>query len=86
MKRLKNIEDKNRKQLDEIEYQEKKQLDTIKNYSAKKESFKELEFSYQKTQKQNEMFAKLRQVDKKIDYSNLVCAHSDGKTFLTLVN
>ena len=61
-------------------------MDAIESYSAKKESFKEVEFSCVKTQKQNEMFAKLRQVDKKIDYSKLVCAHSDGETFLTLVN
>ena len=45
---MENIEDKNKEQLDEIEYQGKKQLDEIKNYSAKKESFKELEFSGEK--------------------------------------
>ena len=53
----------------------------MKNYSAKKESFKELEFSGEKILKQNEMLATFSEVDKKTDYSKLVCAHSDGKTF-----
>ena len=49
LKRLKNIEDKTKKQLDENEYQGERQLDTIRNYSAKKESFKDLTFFGEKT-------------------------------------
>ena len=40
LKRLENIEDKNKEQLKAIKDQGEKQLDAIKNYSTSKELFK----------------------------------------------
>ena len=80
LKALKNIKGKNEKQLEAIEYQEKRQLHAIKNYSTKEELFKELEFSSEKSEKAKEIFVKIKDADEEVDYDNLVCAHSDGKT------
>ena len=77
LKRLRNIEEKNKEQLDETEYQGERQLDVIKNYSAKKESFKELEFSSEEGQKPKEISAKVREAYSKTDYKKLLCVHTN---------
>ena len=60
LKRPKNIEGKNEQQFEPIEYQEKRQLDAIRNYSTKKESFKELGFSSEKNKKQTKSLLRLQ--------------------------
>ena len=85
LKRLKNIEGKNEQQLDAIRDQGENQLDAIKNYVAKKESFKELEFLDEKQQEREKLSVELRQISKELEEEkekgNLLCVHINGEPY-----
>ena len=80
LKRLKNIEGKNEQQLEAIKDQGERQLEAIKNYSTKKKSFKELEFSSEMNKK-NEVFAELDQLREEIKRGNLLCVYTNGTEY-----
>ena len=76
MKRLKHVEDINKKQLE-------KQLKPFENTidNANRKAFKKLKFLIYKAK---EALDDIKELDKKIDYTKLVCMHANGKIFLTL--
>ena len=55
MKRFKNIEGKNEKQLEAIKDQAERQLEAIKDYDTEKKSFKQMEHSDEKQQEREEL-------------------------------
>ena len=86
MKILKNIEDKNKKQLKAIEDQGKKQLNGIKNINTDSKllkaitSFSRLGFEAEK------LIDEIKEEQNAIDFDKFLYVKTDGKTrFLTLV-
>ena len=67
MKKLKNIERKNEQQLVAIKDQGENQLDAIKNYGAKKELLKGLEFLNEKQQEKEKLSIELRKIKMELE-------------------
>ena len=67
MKKLKNIERKNEQQLVAIKDQGENQLDAIKNYGAKKELLKGLEFLNEKQQEKENLSIELRKIKMELE-------------------
>ena len=68
-----------------IKDQGEKQLDAIKNYVAKKESFKELEFLDEKQQEKEKLSVELRKIngelEKEKEKDNLLSVHTSGEPY-----
>ena len=76
MKKLKNVEDINKKQLE-------KQLKPIKNgtESVNKNSFKKLRFLNKLGTITKETLDEVNEIDKQFNYTKLVSVHTNGKVF-----
>ena len=80
LKTLKNVEDINKKQL------ELKQLKHIENdiNNANTKTFKKVTFLNRLGTGAKEKLDEINEIDKEIDYTKLVCVHTNGKV-LTLI-
>ena len=76
MKTLKNVKDINKIQL-------KKQLKPIENDINNKNmrAFKKLRFFNKLSLEEKETIDEIKELDKKTDYTKLVCMHTNGKIF-----
>ena len=74
LRRLKNLEDVNKKQLE-------KQLKTIKNDSYNEIIVKRLKFINRLGPDAIEILDEIKEQDKEIDYTKLVCTHRNGKVY-----
>ena len=76
LKRLKNSEDTTKDQI-------KSQLKPIENGvdSANKNAFKKLKFLSGLSLEAKERFNEIKKINEKIDYTKLVCVHTNGKIF-----
>ena len=75
LKRLKNIEYKNKERLKDIEDHEKKQLDTDSK------SLKSISYFSQLSTKAKELFEKIKKEKNDIDPEKFVCVKTDGTIF-----
>ena len=80
LKRLNNIESKNEQQLEAIKDQEKRQLEAISSYGTTSKSQK-IEFDSEKNQEAKELVDEVKQVNRKNNYKNFVCFHSNGTPY-----
>ena len=80
MKRLKSIENKNEEQ--QLNKQQlNNQLNLVKNDSVDKESLNKLKFLSKKDQDPKEKYNEIKEINNEIDYSKLVCVHTNGKIY-----
>ena len=75
LKRLKNIEDKNKARLKEIEDHQKKQLDTDSK------SLKSISYFSQLSTKAKELFEKIKKEKNEVDAETFVCVKTDVTVF-----
>ena len=79
LKKLKNIEDKNEKQLQVIKDQGGKQLEQLKNIDKSKTL--EITDKISKTNNEaNEVLSEFKKIDKALENADLVCTKTDNKT------
>ena len=79
LKRLKNIEGKNKQQLDEIKVQGKKQLQIFTKKINKLDKFENVSFRNKLDSEAKKVYDKIKEQGKKIDYTKLVCIGSSAK-------
>ena len=75
LKRLKNIEDKNKERLKEVEDHQKKQLDTDSK------SLKSVSYFSQLNTKAKELFEKIKKEKNEVDAETFVCVKTDVTVF-----
>ena len=78
LKKLKNIEDKNKEQLKAIEDQGKKQLEQLKNIDKSK-TLKIIDKISKKKDKANKLLSEFKKIDKTLENADLVCTKTDNK-------
>ena len=81
LKRFKNIEGKNDKQLKVIEDQGKKLLEEIKNIKTDSKSSKMISFFSGLSSEAKELLDELKEEKNSIDSKRLICVKSDGTIF-----
>ena len=91
MKRLKNINAKNEEQLKAIKDQGEKQLQILTSKVNKEVSFKNISFKKKLSFESKEIYDEIKEQNKKIDYTRLVCNgsckhHYSFTIFLSLGN
>ena len=80
LKKLKNIEDKNKEQLKAIEDQGEKQLEQLKNLDKTK-MLKIIDKISKKHDKANKLLLEVKKMDKTLENSDLVCTKTDGTPY-----
>ena len=79
LKKLKNIEDKNEKQIQVIKDQGEKQLQKLKNIDKNK-TLKIIDKISKKNNEANKILSEFKKIDKTLENADLVCAKTDNKT------
>ena len=79
LKKLKNIEDKNKEQLKAIEDQGGKQLEQLENIDKSK-TLKIIDKISKKNDKANKLLLEFKKIDKTLENADLVCTKTDNKT------
>ena len=80
LKKLKNIEDKNKEQLKAIEDQGEKQLEQLKNIDKTK-MLKIIDKISEKHDKANKLLLEFKKIDKALENADLVCTNTDGTPY-----
>ena len=79
LKKLKNIEDKNEKQLQVIKGQGGKQLEQLKNIDKSK-TLEITDKISKKNNEANEILSEFKKIDKTLEIADLLCTKTDNKT------
>ena len=79
LKKLKNIEDKNEKQIQVIKDQGEKQLQELKNIDKNK-TLKIIDKISKKNNEANKIMSEFKKIDKTLENADLVCTKTDNKT------
>ena len=79
LKRLKNIEGKNKQQLDAIKDQGKNQLQILTKKTNQIDKFENVSFRNKLDSEAKKVFDEIKEQGKKIDYTKLVCIGSSVK-------
>ena len=79
MKRLKNIEGKNKQQLEAIKDQEEKQLQTFTKKTNQVDDFKNVSYRNELNSEAKKAYDKIRKQGKKIKYTELISTGSSAK-------
>ena len=80
MKRLTNIEGKNKDQLDAIKDQGERQLEGISSYSATNEPHR-IEFGDRNNQESRKLVDEIKRINRENKNKKFVCFHSNGTPY-----